>query len=119
VRKQDKDADFLVQSYDSANDAVVVNYHGQKFNLPLSSSKIAKSAASMPVPVAAMTTDVQPAAAGTPAVARADDQRRLESIAAEVRRRRALREGAAAGAAVPPPSAARPERTGQPSGPRQ
>jgi hypothetical protein len=119
VRKQDKDADFLVQSYDSANDVVVVNYHGQKFNLPLSSSKIAKAAASMPVPVATMT-DVQPATAGAPAGVRADDQRRLESIAAEVRRRRALREGAAAGAAMPPPPAARLEHTSHsPSGSRQ
>ncbi len=110
VRKQDKAADFLVQSYDSANDVVVVDYHGQKFNLALSSSKIVKAAASMPVPVAAMT-DVQPQGAGSPAVARADDQRRLESISAEVRRRRALRQGAAAGAATPP--------AGRPAGTRQ
>ena len=111
VRKQDKAADFLVQSYDSANDVVVVDYHGQKFNLALSSSKIVKAAASIPVPASAMI-DVLPAGAGSPPAVRADDQRRLESISAEVKRRRALRQGAAAGGIATPPA-------GLPAGIRQ
>ncbi len=103
VRKQDKDADFLVEAYDAANDVVAVNYHGQKFNLALSSSKIAKAAASPALP-AAMTTDAQPSSAPALTGGRGDDSRRLESIAAEVRRRRALRQGEANGAAATQPA---------------
>ena len=100
VRKEDKDADFVVQSYDEANDIVVVNYQGQRFNLTLSSAKITAAAPSAPVnvPVAGQT-GTQP---GGAAVVRVDDQRRLESIASEVRRRRALRQGNGGGAAAQP-----------------
>jgi len=105
VRKEDKDADFVVQSYDEASDLVVVNYHGQKFNLTLSSAKIATAAPSAPpsLPVAGQTGTQAP---GGAAVVRVDDQRRLESIAAEVRRRRALRQGNGGGAAAQPVQAA-------------
>ena len=100
VRKDDKSADFVVQSYDQANDMVSVDYHGQKFNLTLFSAKIGAAAPSAPMPLTGAGPEP-----GVPAVARVDDQRRLESIAAEVRRRRALRQGAAnGGAAVDPAS---------------
>ncbi|HTJ78722.1 MAG TPA: hypothetical protein VL357_06970 [Rariglobus sp.] len=105
VKKDDKSADFVVQSYDPANDMVAVDYHGQKFNLTLSSVKIGTAAPSVPMPMpVAGPVGSQPA----PAVARVDDQRRLESIATEVRRRRALRLGAANGAV--------PQATTQPEG---
>jgi len=107
VKKEDAGADFLVRSYDSSSDMVSVDYHGQKFNLTLSSAKIGMAAASAPMPVASMP-GIQPVGASggaTQAVARVDDQRRLEAISAEVRRRRALRQGAASGTA-PQPAAA-------------
>ena len=101
VRKDDKSADFLVRSYDQSNDMVSVDYQGQKFNLTLSSSKIGAAAPSAPMPVQA-----GPGQSPVPvAAARVDDQRRLESIAAEVRRRRALRQGAASGVAPQPAQA--------------
>jgi hypothetical protein len=82
----------------------VINYHGQKFNLTLSSAKIGMAAASTPMPVASML-GVRPGnltASPTQAVARVDDQRRLEAISKEVRIRRALRQGAASGTAPQP-----------------
>ncbi|HEY9249479.1 MAG TPA: hypothetical protein VIO38_10120, partial [Rariglobus sp.] len=41
VRQEDKGGEFIVRSYDVAADLVTVDYMGQKFTLPLSSSKIA------------------------------------------------------------------------------
>lgn len=99
VRKEDVGADFVVHSYDVANDMVSVDYHGQKFNLTLSSAKIGMAMASA-LPAPGVVGPPQPD--GAPGVARVDDTRRLESIAAEVRRRRALRQGAANGAAQQP-----------------
>lgn len=104
VRQEDKGADFFVRSYDAANDLVMVDYQGQKFTLPLSASKIALAA-----PSAVPVVNAQPAGVRTPNVAaqpgaRADDQRRLESVAAEVRRRRALRQAAATGTTAPAPA---------------
>lgn len=101
VGKDEKDADFVVKSYDPASDMLSVDYHGQKFNLTLSSSKIGSAAPSVPFVVAGAPGTRQ-AGGVTPAVARVDDQRRLEAIAAEVRRRRALRQSAASGAAAQP-----------------
>ncbi len=106
VRKEDAGADFVVHSYDASSDMVAVDYHGQKFNLTLSSAKIGAAAASVPFVVAGQTGTTQAGGGGpVSAVARVDDQRRLETISAEVRRRRALRQGAASGAA-PQPAAA-------------
>ena len=105
VKKEDAGADFVVHSYDASSDMVAVDYHGQKFNLTLSSSKIGAAAPSAPMnfPVAGQTGTQ--ATGPAQAVARVDDQRRLETISAEVRRRRALRQGAASGVA-PQPAAA-------------
>jgi hypothetical protein len=107
VRQEDKGADFKVSGYDAAGDLVTVEYQGQRLTLPLSSSKIA-AAAPTPLP------SVNPGPPGSPgnrvvAVpqqggSRADDQRRLESVAAEVRRRRALRQAATTGATAPAPT---------------
>ncbi|MFA6288171.1 MAG: hypothetical protein WC661_12375 [Opitutaceae bacterium] len=110
VKKEDAGADFVVRSYDPSSDMVSVDYHGQKFNLALSSAKIGMAAASVPMPVASMP-GVQPVhvtGGPTQAVARVDDQRRLETISAEVRRRRALRQGAASGTAPQPAPAPAP-----------
>jgi hypothetical protein len=92
VREKDKGSDFTVRSYDAAADMVTVDYQGQKYTLPLSTSRIATAAPSA-VPVV-----VKPAQGGAPqqAVAKPADATRLESVAAEVRRRRALRQAGGA-----------------------
>jgi hypothetical protein len=88
VKQDDKSSDFQVSSYDATNDQVTVNYQGQSVTIPLSSSKIAAAAPSA-LPV------VNAPQANQPNVqAQADNRRRLESVAAEVRRRRALRQSA-------------------------
>ncbi|MCS6244471.1 MAG: hypothetical protein H2172_11525 [Opitutus sp.] len=89
VRQNEKGADFNVLAYDAANAVVTVDYQGQKLSLALSSAKIETAAPSL-IPMIAAAPLAAPA---TPAVngANPTDQRKLESIAAEVRRRRALR----------------------------
>ena len=90
VKEKDKGSDFNVRSYDAAADMVTIDYQGQKYTLPLSTSRIATAAPSA-APVVARP------AGGTPqqAVAKPADATRLESVAAEVRRRRALRQAGA------------------------
>ena len=89
VRQNETGAVFNVLAYDTANAVVTVDYQGQKLSLALSSAKIETAAPSL-VPVIAAAPLTTPA---TPFVNGANpaDQRKLESIAAEVRRRRALR----------------------------
>jgi hypothetical protein len=100
VRQDDKGADFKVSNYDAAGDLITVDYQGQKFTLPLSSSKIG-AAAPTPLPVVNATPVPGNPVTAVPG-ARSSDQQRLESVAAEVRRRRALRQAAATGAAAQP-----------------
>ena len=92
VKQDEKGADFNVRSYDAASDLVTVDYQGQKYTLPLSMSKVS-TAVSTPVPVVNMQPTGGNRVVAVPGV-RVDDQRRLESVAAEVRRRRALRQAA-------------------------
>jgi hypothetical protein len=117
VGEKDRSSEFTVRSYDVAADMVTVEYQGQKYTLPLSTSRIATAAPSAP-PVMA-----KPAQPGSPQAAAAvpADATRLESVAAEVRRRRALRQAAAQpGAAAAPanrtpaPAATAPAATPQP-----
>ncbi|WP_221031162.1 hypothetical protein [Actomonas aquatica] len=83
----------VVQAYDAESGAVQVIFNGQPLNLALQVATIAGGGARPPgpVPTAAQssnalvnTVKVNP----TPA----DERRRLEAVAAEVRRRRALRQ---------------------------
>ncbi|MFA6959235.1 MAG: hypothetical protein WC205_00615 [Opitutaceae bacterium] len=99
VKKNDKSSDFQVRSYDEANDMVTLDYQGQKFTLALSSAKIGTAAPSPVVVAPPPGGPPVPGAPGAPvaAGARVDDQRRLESVAAEVRRRRALRQSGGTG----------------------
>lgn len=98
VRQNEKGADFTVLDYDEVNAVVTVEYQGQKLSLALSSSKIdpAVPYANPRITSAPMGAPPVPGLAG----ATSTDQRKLESIAAEVRRRRALRSTAPA---VTPP----------------
>jgi hypothetical protein len=91
--------DVTVKQYDDSRKALVVEHQGKTLTLAEKESKIV-SAGAVPQPVIAMPTPVSnpvPAAVTNAVVANptpADEQRRLEAVAAEVARRRALREQA-------------------------
>ncbi|PHX86679.1 MAG: hypothetical protein CK538_01795 [Opitutia bacterium] len=97
----EKDHDFLVKSYDATNETVTVQHGGRTLNLAMRASKVASSGqATAPPPMSAptgMPTAVTQSVVLNPTPA--DEQRRLEAVAAEVRRRRALREQASIQAA--------------------
>ena len=109
VKENETGHDFVVKSHDVANSAVVVEYQGRTLNLALKVPKI-DGAPMVQAPVAGPQAPRSPQAAmirATPA----DEAKRLETVAAEVRRRRALRQAAAAGqrpGMPPPPSGAAP-----------
>ena len=102
----EKDHDFVVKSYDAANETVTVQHGGRTLNLAMRASKVASSGqATAPPPMsapAAMPSAVTQSVVLNPTPA--DEQRRLEAVAAEVRRRRALREQASIQAANQPPA---------------
>jgi hypothetical protein len=99
VRQDEAGADFKVRSYDGGKELVTVDYQGQTYTLPLSLAKIGAAAPSA-VPVPAVPTPGGGVRSVTASAgSKVDDQRRLESVAAEVRRRRALRQAAASGTA--------------------
>lgn len=97
----EKDHDFVVKGYDAANETVTVQHGGRTLTLAMRATKVASSGqASAPPPMAAPST--MPNAVTQSVVLNptpADEQRRLEAVAAEVRRRRALREQASIQAA--------------------
>jgi hypothetical protein len=98
VKLNEAGRDFLVRTYDAANDAVTVEYQGRTLNLALKSAKIeampAVALAGPPRPAAG------PQAGPTPSV---DDTKRIEAVAAEVARRRQARQAAAQQQPQPPP----------------
>ena len=91
VAENQGDFGFVVQSFDSEHDSVVVNQDGRRLTLALREAKVTigtgPSMAGGPV---------QPPSPGMPsAILRPtpeDEQKRLQAIAEEVRRRRLLRE---------------------------
>lgn len=89
--------DVVVKKYDDSAKTLVVEHQGRTFTLAERESKI-QSAGAVPQPVIAMPVSNPMPAAVTNAVVinptPADEQRRLEAVAAEVARRRALREQA-------------------------
>lgn len=107
--------EFVVRSYDDARDTVTVDHAGRTLTLALKTAKVA--AAPVVAPSAANFAPPPPAPQpiGGPVVLNptpADEQRRLEAIAAEVNRRRmirqqalqASRQAAAQGQPTPPPA---------------
>lgn len=99
VGERDPNLDIVVKQHDADQDTLTVEHGGQTMTLPLHSAKIVSSgtgpqmigAAPAPMP------NVSPAVISTvvPNPTPADEQRRLEAVAAEVARRRAMREQAA------------------------
>lgn len=80
VTQGQKDADFVVRSYDPATGLVAVNYHGQNFSLTLAPAQVMVGAGAMP-------------STGKIGSAQPLDPKRIDAIMLEVKRRRALREG--------------------------
>jgi hypothetical protein len=82
--------DFLIRSYDAAKDTVAVDYQGRLLTLALHTAKIASAPAHS-------ATAPSAGPIGGPVVLHptaADEQRRLQAIAAAVNRRRLLRQKA-------------------------
>ncbi|MDR2674881.1 MAG: hypothetical protein LBC18_08450 [Opitutaceae bacterium] len=93
VRIGEKDAPYKILSYDSAMQAVIVDYEGKRQTLGL---KEAKFGAGNVIAAAPSPAAPQPPGARPPQrVTTGDDAKRLEAIRAEVARRRAAREAAA------------------------
>lgn len=89
VKLNEAGRDFLVRTYDAANDAVTVEYQGRTLNLALKSAKIeTMSAVALAGPPRPATS---PQVGPTPS---ADDAKRVEAVAAEVARRRQARQAA-------------------------
>jgi hypothetical protein len=105
--EKDTNLGVTLRGYNAANQSVTVEYQGQTLTLEERKSKIVSSgspaAMVAPPPMPVATAPVPAAApAVAPAVTQsvvvnptaADEQRRLEAVAAEVSRRRAMREQA-------------------------
>ncbi len=101
LNERDGNLDVLVKQFDASNDMLTIEYQGRTITLEERKGKIVSSgnAAAMPQP---QMPQQQPPPNVMPAVTQsvvvnptpAEEQRRLEAVAAEVSRRRALREQA-------------------------
>lgn len=90
---------FVVRSHDVSHDTVTVEYQGRTLTLALKTAKVASAPVNQPQPMPALAPgpNAAPQPVGGPVVLNpspADEQRRLEAIAAEVNRRRMIRQQA-------------------------
>jgi hypothetical protein len=88
---------FVVKSHDETRDSVTVDHQGRTLTLALRTAKVASAPVNMPQPAPTGPTPTAPQPIGGPVVLNpspADEQRRLEAIAAEVNRRRMIRQQA-------------------------
>jgi hypothetical protein len=114
VRLNEPGRDFVVRSFDAGRDAVTVDYQGRTLTLALHTAKVVSAPVNVPQPAIATPGVPGPQPIGGPVVLNptpADEQRRLEAIAAEVNRRRMIRQQALQAsrqAAGQPPSAPAP-----------
>ena len=123
-RVNEKDHDFLIKGYDPASETLTVEHGGRSLRLVMRTVKVASSgqaAAPLPLPAPGMPGPNAIAQSVVLNPSPADEQRRLDAVAAEVRRRRALREQASIQAAqgvaeTPPADAAQPQRKNQQQG---
>lgn len=98
ARLNEPGRDFVIRSHDEARDLVTVEQNGRLLTLTLKAAKVVSGPANVPMPMPRPVAGAQPVPVGGPVVLNptpADEQRRLEAVATEVRRRRALREQAA------------------------
>ena len=88
---------FVVRSHDETRDSVTVEHQGRTLTLALRTAKVASAPINQPQPVQPNGGPAAPQPIGGPVVLNpspADEQRRLEAIAAEVNRRRMIRQQA-------------------------
>ena len=86
---------FLVRSYDETRDSVTVEHQGRTLTLALRTAKVASAPVNVPQAPQPGPMPTAPQPIGGPVVLNpspADEQRRLEAIAAEVNRRRMIRQ---------------------------
>lgn len=100
IGERDANLDVVVKQYEASNDTVTIEHGSQTLTLQLKAAKVVSSGAApvgLPTPPPVAMPNVSPAVMQTvvPNPTPADEQRRLEAVAAEVARRRALREQAA------------------------
>jgi hypothetical protein len=115
VRLDETGQDFVVRSHDPARGTVRIEYQGRVIELQLKEAKIETAAAPPPMPVA-MQQPPRPGNMPAPQVATsansAEEAKRLEGVAQEVRRRRMMR--AQAGQQQPQPPPQQPQAQPQP-----
>jgi len=108
VNERDPSVDFVVKQYDADHDTVTVDFQGRSLTLSQHVAKVASAGVAQNVPGPVPGGVPMPPAITQSVVVNptpADEQRRLDVVAAEVARRRALREQAAQQASqgvVPP-----------------
>jgi hypothetical protein len=118
---------FVVRSHDVSRDSVTVEYQGRTLTLALRTAKVASAPVNQPQILPAVANGANGAAPqpiGGPVVLNpspADEQRRLEAIAAEVNRRRMIRQQAlqASRQAAGQPNGAQSPNNGRPGVPPQ
>lgn len=102
VGLNERGSSVTVKSYDAREDTVVVDFGGQALTLPLQKAKVSAAPApghpAMPIPAAAAPVE-PPAVVLNPTPA--DEAKRLDAVAAEVRRRRLLRQQASPAQGAP------------------
>jgi hypothetical protein len=99
LNERNSDFDVLIKQHDDGQKTLAIEHQGKALTLAERESKVVSSgsaAAAVPPPIAPPVSNVSPAV--TQAVVLnptpADEQRRLDAVAAEVARRRAMREQA-------------------------
>jgi len=88
---------FVVRSHDESRDSVTVDHQGRTLTLALRTAKVASAPVNQPQQPQPAPAANAPQPIGGPVVLNpspADEQRRLEAIAAEVNRRRMIRQQA-------------------------
>lgn len=101
VEERESTLGVLVKNYDAERKVLTVEHEGRTLTLPEREAKVVSSGAApqmvapapVPMPAPNVNAAVQQTVVMNPTPA--DEQRRLEAVAAEVARRRALREQAA------------------------
>jgi hypothetical protein len=99
LNEKNSDFDLVVKQHDNSQKTLTIEHQGKTLTLAEREAKVVSSGAAaqaIPPPIAPVQSNVSPAV--TQAVVLnptpADEQRRLDAVAAEVARRRALREQA-------------------------
>jgi hypothetical protein len=103
INERNSDLEVVAKQYDDAHRTLTVEHQGRTLTLAEREAKVLSGGAPPAMPPPAMVQPAPPPTNVAPAVTQsvvvnptpADEQRRLEAVAAEVARRRALREQAA------------------------